>query len=467
MKKTERKAEIIKTAIITFLFIVAMLMVFFHFDELRKRNENATDSNVGDSFTLKSTFSDKIDSNSEGMLLPSQIAFKNNTDSIFAICSGKNYMEEIYSMLYDSVAFMLSSKCTVIEDDAKAFDDAIASNKYIYVRYHTPLPFVLLYFDSIGGGSKVSGEMSDKISSLIVSELIIFPEESENGSLFALSKEPGGKVQKFLLNEAPLSSIGIADLEIYREAGAMVPASFYSAKNESIVSSTLIFDDMPQRSSLTFTEGITGLSKNTELQTPFAEMLSINPNKTGSYFDDELDGTVYMATHGTLTFTDDAIEYSTLNNTDGIPLSIFSGKESDSSHSMYECLSAARAIASIISDIKGAQIGEGHLLLTDLFRNDQALTLKFGYFYDNVPISSKNDALILEITSEKLVALKFYPSKISSDRSNVLKSLPAGWVIGIAEYESKENEKFTLIYKYEADESGTFFAEWKPLKIKG
>ena len=467
MKKTEKKAEIIKTVVIALLFTAVMLMVFFHFDELRKRNENAADNDIGNSFTLKSTFSEEIDSNSENMLLPSQIAFKKNTNNIFAICSGKNYIEEIYSLLSDSIAFMLSSKCSIIEDDAKAFNDAISSNQYIYVRYHTPLPSVLLYFDSIERNGTFSGEVSDKISSSVISELIIFPEESAKGSIFALAKETGGKVQKFFLNEAPPSSVGIADLEIYREAGAMVSARFYSSSSENIVSSTLIFDDMPPKSPLTFTEGIAGLSENAELQVPFAEMLSINPNKTGSYFDDELCGTVYMATHGTLTFTDEAIEYSTLNNTDGISLSIFSGKESDSSHSMYECLSAARAIASIISDIKGVQIGDGHLLLTDLFRKGQALTLKFGYFHDNIPLSSQNDALILEITAEKLTALKFYPSKISADRSNVLKSLPAGWVISIAEHESKENEKFTLIYRYEADESGAFFAEWTPLKIKG
>ena len=111
--------------------------------------------------------------------------------------------------------------------------------------------------------------------------------------------------------------------------------------------------------------------------------------------------------------------------------------------------------------------GDGHLLLTDLFRKEQTLTLKFGYFHDNIPISSENDALILELTSEKLTALKFYPSKIVADRSNVLKSLPASWIVSIAENTSNTNEKFTLIYRYEKDDNGAFFAEWKPLKIKG
>ncbi len=467
MKRSEKKTEFIKTIIITFLFIVVMLMVLLHFDELRKRNENSADNDIGNSFTLKSTFSEEIDSNSEDMLLPSQIAFKKATDNVFAICSGKNYMKEIYSLINDSIAFMLSSKCQVLEDDPRAFDDAIASNGFIYVRYHTPLPAVLLYFDSIEKNSSGSGEMGDKISSSVISEIVIFPDESQKGSIFALTKEPGGKVYKYLPEEAPPSSISIADLEIYREAGAMVSARFDSDSNENIISSTLIFDDMPPRNSLTFSGGIEDLSKNAELQSPFAEILSINPNKTGSYFDDELGGTVYMATHGTLTFTDEEIEYSTLNNTDGISLSLFSGKESDSSHSMYECLSAARAIASIFSDIKGAEIGDGHLLLTDLFRKDETLTLKFGYFHDNIPISSENDALVLEFTSEKLTAMRFYPSKISADRSNVLKSLPASWIISIAENTSTENEKFTFIYRYEADKSGIFFAEWTPLKIKG
>lgn len=467
MKKTDKKTEFFKTAIITFLFIIVMMMVFLHFDELRKRNETAADKSIGDSFTLKSTFSEDIEANSDSMFLPSQIAFKKDDNNVFAICSGKNYMEEIYALIDDGIAFMLTSNCNALESDSKSFDNAIASNGFIYVRYHTPLPAVLLYFDSIEKNNTVPNEMSDKISSSVISELIIFPEANVKGSIFALTKEPSGRVQKYLIKDVSSAVVNIADLEIYREAGAMVSAEFYSDTNESIASSTLIFDDLPPKNSLTFTEGAAGLSENTELQTPFAEMLNINPNKTGSYFDDALCGTVYMATHGTLSLTDKTVEYSTLNNSDGISLSLFSGKESDSSHSMYECLSAARAIASIISDIKGAEIGDGHLLLTDLFRKKQTLTLKFGYFHDNIPISSENDALILEITSEKLTALKFYPSKIVADRSNVLKSLPASWIVSIAENTSNESEKFTLIYRYEKDDNGAFFAEWKPLKING
>ncbi len=466
MKKSEKKVENVKTLVIILLFLVVMLMVFLHFDELRKRNETAADNEIGSSFTLKSTFSAEIDTVSENMLLPSQIAFKKETNDVFAICSGKNYMQEIYSLLEDSISFMLSSKCTVLEDETKAFDDAISSNGFIYVRYHTPLPAVLLYLNSIEKKGANIVSMSDKLSSSLISEIILFPEASSKGSIFAFSREPGGKVNKYLLSDAPFGNINIADLEIYREAGAMVAAEFYLSESKNIISSTLIFDDMPPKNSLSFSEGIEGLAENAELQNPFAEMLNINPNKTGSYYDDELCGTVFMATHGTLSFTDDMIEYSTINNTDGISLSVFSGKDSETPHSMYECLTAAGAIASLFSDVKDAEIGDGQMLLTDLFRKGETLTLKFRYFYDNIPIASQNDALILEINAEKLTGIKFYPAKIIADRSNIIKSIPASWVISIAEEAGNENEKYTLIYRYEVGENGNLFAEWKPLKIK-
>ncbi len=461
-----KKAEIFKTIIITFLFLVVILMVLLHFGELRQRNENAADNDIGNSFTLKSTFSAEIDSISENMILPAQIAFKKETDDVFAICSGKNYMQEIYSLVESSIAFMFSSGCTVLEEEAHIFDNAISSNNFIYIKYHTPLPAVILYLDSIDKNSSNPEQSSEKISSSVINEIIIYPLENAKDSIFALSRSPSGEVKKYLLQATPLGGVGIADLEIYREAGAMVSAKFYSSANDNLLSSTLIFDDMPSKNSLLLSEGIKNLSKNAELQNTFAEILNINPNKTGSYFDNEISGTVFMATHGTLVFTDEKIEYSTLNNTDGLSLSIFSGKDSDISHSMYECLLAAQSIASIFSEIDGAEIGDGQLLLTDLFRKGESLTLKFGYFYDNIPIASQNDALVIDITSEKLTGIKFLPAKIVADRSNMLKSMPASWVVSIAENASVENVKYTLVYKYEAGDGGNLFAEWKPVKIK-
>lgn len=463
MKKAEKKMEFFKTIAITILFLVVMLMVLLHFNELKKRNDNSADNDTGDSFTLKSSFYSEIESISENMILPAQIAFKKDADDVFAICSGKNYMQEIYSLIESNIAFMFSSECDVTDEDSSVFDNAVSSSDFIYVKYHTPLPTLLLYLHSIDTDET---SLANDIASYAVSEIILFPDENAKGSIFALTRGIHGEVKKYILKSAPESKINIADLEIYKDAGAMVSAKFHTSSNEKLMSSTLIFDDLPTKNSLSLSEGIENLSKNADIQSAFAEILNINPNKTGSYFDEEISGTVFMATHGTLSFTDKKIGYSTLNNTDGLPLSIFSGKDSEASHSIYECLSAAQSIASVFTEIEGADIGDGQLLLTSLFRKGETLVLKFGYFYDNIPIETENDALILEISSKKLTGISFFPAKIIADRSNVIKSIPASWVMSIAENSSSENEKYTLVYKYHSEHEGNLFAEWKPVKIK-
>ncbi len=467
MRKTEKKIEIIKTLVITLLFLVVMLMVLLHFNALRKRNENGADNYPDNIFTLKSPLSTEIDTFSENMLIPAEIAFKKENGSVFAICSGKNYMQEIYSLIEGDIATMLSHNCIVIEDDSLAFDEAIESSGFIYIRYHTPLPAALMYLHSIEDSNSNSAAINDKIATSVISEIIIFPENTKKDSIFALSREMNGIVKKYILDKSLIDKrIGIPDLEIYIDAGAMVSAKFYASAEKNLLSSTLIFDDMSPKSSISCSSGIEGLSTNTDLQSSFAKKLDINPNKTGSYFDEEQGGTVYMSTHGTLTFTDEYIEYSTLNNTDGISLSVFSGKGADEAHSMYECLSVANSIAAIFSKIEGANIGDGELLLTDLYRKGETLTLKFGYFYDNIPIETKNHALILEINSKKLTGMKLFPAKINADRSNIQKSVPASWIVNIAEGTSNKNEKYTLTYRYEKNADGKFYAEWTPVKIK-
>ena len=44
MKKAEKKMEFFKTIAITILFLVVMLMVLLHFNELKKRNDNSADN---------------------------------------------------------------------------------------------------------------------------------------------------------------------------------------------------------------------------------------------------------------------------------------------------------------------------------------------------------------------------------------------------------------------------------------
>lgn len=469
MKKSEKRRETLKTLIIALLFTLVILMVCLHFEALRRRNESANGADRENDFSLRSPVSLNVDTLTDEMLIPGEIAFKDATGNTFAITSGKDYMEEIYSLLGNNISFLLGSGCSAVSDSSESFTNAVRSDSFIYVRYHSSLPASLLYMNALEVAASESASLGEKTSSVSVVEMIIFPESTAEGSAFGFTRSITGEVFKFIVKSTPDTKITeINDLEIYKEAGAMISASFYGGEPKSnILTTTLIFDDAAAKPKLTFSKGIDGLSENSELQSAFAELLDINPNKTGSYFDGEIGGTVYMATHGTLTFTDTGIIYSTENNTDGIPLSLFSGKDYDSQHSMYECIAAAESIASSLLEINSEAMDDAELIITDLFRSGNMLTLKFGYFYDNIPISDSGSAIVAELTSNKLTGLKYYPASITAKRTELQKPLPASWIVQIAENVSDENSFNTLIYKYVKNENGDYTAEWNPVRISG
>lgn len=469
MKKTEKRRESIKTLIIAVLFLLVILMAYLHFEVLRRRNNDSSDTGITNDFAINSTLSSSEAALDGKTLIPSEIAFKDSMGSTYAISSGKDYMMEIYSLLEPYIMYLLGNDCTSDSATESTFDGAISSENFIYVRYHTSLPAILLYINAFENNphSGYYSSQSETATGLDVKELIIFPDSISEGSAFALSRDEAGNVTKFTVKKASAEkNIGIADLDIYREAGAMVSAKFHNRGIEcGVLASTLIFDDISTKPSLDIRVGIEGFSKSAELQDEFAELLAINPNKTGNYFDSELGGTVYMATHGTLTFTDRSVTYSTESNTDGIALSRFSGKENDEEHSVYECLSVAIALANAFSEKDTVGIGEAEMLITGLYRVGDKLTVDFGYFYDNIPLSDTETAFSVEMTAYNLTSLKFSPISATSNKAVLIKPIPASWVIALAEKTEKSNESYTLVLKYRRSEDGTYSAEWIPVSF--
>lgn len=465
MKKAEKRRESIKTLIIAVLFLLVILMVYLHFEVLRRRNNDSSDTAITNDFAINSTLSSSEAALDGKTLIPSEIAFKDNTGNTYAISSGKDYMMEIYSLLEPDILYMLGNDCTADSASESAFDGAISSENFIYVRYHTSLPAILLFINALENNSRSDFSPSETATSLIMRELIIFPDSTSEGSAFAFSKDEVGNVTKFTVKNASIEkTVSIADLVIYREAGAMVSAKFHNDGIEcGVLPSTLVFDDISTKPSLDIRVGIEGFSESAEMQAEFAELLAINPNKTGNYFDSELGGTVYMATHGTLTFTDKSVTYSTESNTDGIALSHFSGKENDEEHSVYECLSVAIALANAFSEKDAVGIGEAEMLITGLYRVGDKLTVNFGYFYDNIPISDTETALSVEMTAYSLTSLKFSPIFVTSNKAVLTKPIPGGWVIALAENTEKSNGNYTLVLKYRKSGDGMYSAEWVPV----
>ncbi len=472
MKNSKKTADLIKTAIIALLFIMTLSLVFCHFIALRQENENAAASeNLN--LNLKNFEGSEQNGIKKSDLLPATIAVKKEAGSISALSHGSGYIKEVYSLLDTNIEFMLSSSCNSLTDeDPEAFDKALSRNKYIYIKYHKPIPAVLAYIHAKNSGDEdISETIGAKTGQLCISELLIFPDSIENNSLFAMAKAAEGETVSFRVAVIPDTKlIKTSDFDIYREADIMTDAAFFGRKNNSSVApSTLIYNSSQSNYKLEFKRGTAGLSLNTQLQSELAKSLGINPDKTGSYFDQVIKGTVFMATHGTLTVCDNSIIYSTSGNIGGgIELSIFSGKSQEHNHSLSQCLAIAESLAENLKLIDESSIlgREAEILITNLHRNDDNIVLEYGYFYENIPIANYTTALRIEMSSKKLTRLELFPCSATSNKADKQKSISPGWVLNIMQNNPDVNGLYTLVYKYKETESGIFEAEWIPSKIK-
>ncbi len=475
MKKNTKAVDILRTVLIALFFIAAISMVFLHFIALRQKNENASDaSDFNVNLNLRSDAKSSYSSLAKDTLLPSSVAVKKAGRQMFAITSGSDYITEVYSLLGQNLAYILGDSCIAeTETDPKAFDNALSSENLIYIKYHTSLPGVLIYIHALGDISAPPiMAIGEKTRYLYISELIIFPLDSGKDGLIAMARSSHGETTRFNISESPTQELADTDdFDIYREAEIMTPASFAGADNSgAVLASTLVYDVGKTYYKANVTQGSQGLSQNSELQAELAALIDINPDKTGSYYDESIGGTVYMATHGTLTVCDESIVYSTANNTGGgVELSYYSGKASGEEHAMYECLSIAESLTLALRTLgKDSPIlgGEAEIQITDLYRSGEKLILEYSYFYDNIPISDYLTAIRMELTSSKLTKLELSPYNATVNKAEQQKCIAPLWILNIMKSNINDEADYTIVYKYTETENGSYEAEWIPTRIK-
>ncbi len=473
MKKAFKTVETVKTILIIVLFVLSIFMVFLHFDILRNKNEQASDaSDFGDMVGSATGESSNLSSVLKSTLLPCAIGVKNSENKLVAISSGSSYMREVYSLLDSSIELIFSKGCIAADEpDQAAFYKALESTGYIYISYHETMPAVLIYLSTLDAGySSSSVPVGNLTKELSIKELIIFPHKNSKGDQFALSRTVNGETTSYTLSNDIKTSLHIDDFDMYKEAGAMASASFFGEYGKSnIHSSTLLYSLPHSYYKINSELGAKGLTNKTAEQAIIAELLDINPNKTGNYFDTDIGGTVYMSTHGTLTFCDDKITYSTENNANGgIHLSFYSGKAEGDEHTLYEVLTIVESIARHLntgdktSDLLG---GEAVPQITNLYRKDGRLIIEYEYYYDNIPIWEIGTALKFEISENKITYFELLPMHTTIVKEAQQKSISPNWVVNIMNGTIKDDSLYTISYKYVNTKENIYEAEWIPIKI--
>ena len=464
-KKSDKALESLKTVLICLLFLCAIGLsaLYFYRSGFIFSRGNAGDTNADGS-------SDAIEDGQQfdGLVLPESIAVKSEGKHTYAITQGDGYMRLIYRLVHRSISLALSRDCTAEEAEDTAWNDACSEEEFILIKYHAPLSHTVLYADAASalGEDALQNGLETDVGA--VDQMFIFPDRTKKGEVFAVTRSRDGKIFNLVLN-APAPSDKVAsmsDFDIYVDAGAMTLADLFChlSDSESVLCSTILHSHGLNSQKLALSQGYAGIVEDEELNHSVANFFDVNPDKSGNYYDEKTQSTVYVATHGSLHIGEGGISYSAAGESGGIPLSVYSDAFSQGGVTSSEAIILSQPFISGFNALDGRFLGgDAHPVLSAVYSEGGRITLEYVYCYSNVEIEGAGVACRLSLKNGKIVEFEATSRVYSlSDGGERRQSLMPEWVLNMTLPEA-EGGLFSLKYRYLASE---MFAEWTAVKIK-
>lgn len=457
----------IKTVLIAVLFVSALNMAFLYLYNLQL---NSVPDTALELDTLKKAqFNDsKNDINSKyEQLRPEMVAVKKDKHHAYATTQGADYMDDIYNIIRPTLSRTFGGNflCNKSDSPKELWNSCLSSDEFIYIRYHSPLPFAVIYMDSMQ--SSTLSDFADG-ESPIVYELFLL-------SNVAVARDIDGNVYSFTpKDKRDVLSLSVDSFDIYIEASALTLADFYSnidGSSKAVLPSTVLFINEFNSLKLKCERDIVQLDdRDNAVISGVSPLLNINPDKIGSYYDEQINGLVYVATHGTLVFKESEISYTANEaNTGGV--SIITGSDlistENRNYGIFETLSAIKSFVYKLSEINTSPIGgSADMLLSAVYSEGDKLIAEYRYFYNNVAVLPEITACKIEISQGRISALYIAPAKISPSANATRKRcLSPSWVLDIfLNHAELDTEKlYTLRYTYSKDSENASLlsAEWQ------
>ena len=460
----EKVFDSLKTAAIVLLFALTLTLSFFYFTKFL--GMTAEQGGVAISESLLPSEGGGVGGLIASQLVPEIISAKEAGKGACAITSGEEFMRDIYRTLSPDIAEIFGSSRTC-ERSETALDSFTDAEEYIYIRFHSYLPSVLLYIHALGADADLSD--FDKASIGNVYEIMIVFESGKSGAFVRNSDGETYRLSEKNDGESVMP-VKPADLAEYREAAALSYAEFYGGTDGAVLPTTVMISGGLAAPKISVSHGCDDIKSEKELQKGIASLLGINPDKTGNYYDEAAESAVYMPTSGTLTESAEKIVFTSENNqSGGIPFADFSdGKGKEGEYTLPECIAAAERLVRKIKNAYPFLLGgEAEPVITSLSRVGEKIAIEYGIFYGNLAISGEKKVCRIEMTSEKMTYFALYPTSATALASERRRSISSYWRAEMLKSEAEENAIYTLVYKYRQPADDTLMSvEAVPVKIR-
>ncbi|MGN1408910.1 MAG: hypothetical protein ACI4XJ_01915 [Eubacteriales bacterium] len=412
MKQVSKKVTAIKLTLCAVLTLSLVVMTFYIVYML-----NLTQGQV--SFDLESITADKSGYNIDiaRYLLPEFIGITSDGEKS-GISGSFNIMSELYREFSGVISEVMRDE-NRLDENTLGWNELEKYESSVYIRYHSVLPdcVIGIFADSYAAGdesfdSDTSGEYAGRgeVYSYVY-EMYIIPNTDGSGKIIIAVRDRNGDTAIY---SADSESIFTGEsVEKMREAYL---SSMYSYK--MFGGEPVFVENVVARNVI-----ITGNTAQSNTESDVIELMrlfALNPDKLLSSHENEEGNSSYIDTHGILSVTSSAFEY-TSSSDGGIGIDDFIGHSDAGALEKY--IKASISIINFIRSLnKNYAGGDAEIYFDSVSSSGGKVTLSFRYAFDGIVIEDIEPAFTAVFENGILRSARLYTISVRNlgDRQELM-----------------------------------------------
>ena len=359
----------------------------------------------------------------EGRLLPEFIGYRQAGGTPTCSVGSGDAAAELYELITPCLLelFGNSSVCRPLaqNDGADRIADAVAGDEFIYLRYHVPVLYQLIYAyasDKLTiAESEVAPGESGSISAYI-SELVIVPDKEYTAAahryIAYASDGEGGYFEFRPAEHVVTSSFYLSKLA---ESGANIDTRPFRFAEDERLPVTQPIIDAPI--SYAIIEAAPADPTARTVLTPLLRLFGYNPDKLSSYVDDT-GARVFVDSSSRLRISGDTVSFLTSDAASGtargIGIDSMLGYSSEDTLNLFDKLTAVDNLIRSLGEISPSLIGgEASLCLGSVYSSDTLLVIEYFLTYDNIRVAG-DTVLRAVLTQDTICQVELRPVNITA-----------------------------------------------------
>lgn len=439
-ESTSRRAssaiETAKTVILTGLILSLVVLVVVYVGGMRAYDEAAGKNDLGENFDrLWSVVSDFEPTGlDKSHLLPEIIGYKQpSSPTALAVLANTDGISELYELTKPCILelFGSNSVCTELSADEgkQRISEAKASDEFVYLRYHTPVLYQLIYAYATDTLTVSESDiaMGEKGSiGAYISEIIIVPDTGFAAHRFvAYATDANGRYFEFRPSERVVASdFYISKLATTASTVGTLP--LYFSKDSSFAYGEPIVDGEVEYDAVAYSAMDI---ENEALRASLLDLFEYNTEKLDGYSDNT--GYVYVDTHSQLRVESDEIIFQTTDGAAsnsslrGIRIDSLLGYVSSDTSGLFDKLTAVDSLIRKLGEISPELIGkDAKLCLGDVYSDGSLLVIEYFLTYNGIRISGE-PYLRAVLTEQTVSGLHLRPMSVSAAEGTGLALSPS------------------------------------------